>query len=76
MLDASLGGGTDAVKASGAVLEPEEVADVTAAAIAEERFLVLPHPEVYDYALRKATDIERWLAGMRRLHRRVIDSAR
>ena len=32
--------------AAGAVLEPEEVADVVAEAIAEERFLILPHPEV------------------------------
>ena len=45
---------------------------VAAEAIAEERFLVLPHPEVHDYALRKATDIERWLAGMRRLNRRFV----
>jgi NAD(P)-dependent dehydrogenase (short-subunit alcohol dehydrogenase family) len=65
------GNAVSAVKASGAVLEPQDVAEVTASAIADERFLVLPHPEVHDYALRKATDIERWLAGMRRLNRRV-----
>ena len=58
------------VKASGVVLEPDDVAELAARAIAEERFLVLPHPEVHDFALRKATDIERWLAGMRRLNRR------
>jgi NAD(P)-dependent dehydrogenase (short-subunit alcohol dehydrogenase family) len=72
MLQMSLGGGTDVVRASGAVLEPEEVADIVADAIAEERFLILPHPEVYDFALRKATDIERWLAGMRKLQARII----
>ncbi len=72
MLNAQFGGGTDVVKASGAVLEPDEVADITADAIAEERFLILPHPEVHDFALRKATDIERWLAGMRRLQARII----
>jgi NAD(P)-dependent dehydrogenase (short-subunit alcohol dehydrogenase family) len=70
MLRESLGGGTDVVRASGAVLEPEDVAELTAQAIADERFLVLPHPEVYDYTVRKATDIDRWLAGMRRLQRR------
>ena len=60
------------------VLEPDDVAELAAEAIAEERFLVLPHPEVHDYALRKATDIERWLAGMRRLQptvRRVRPSS-
>jgi NAD(P)-dependent dehydrogenase (short-subunit alcohol dehydrogenase family) len=75
MLRDSLGGGTEAVRASGAVLEPEDVANVTIEAITEERFLVLPHPEVHEYALRKATDIERWLAGMRRLNQRFSGSA-
>ena len=35
-------------------------------AIRDERFLVLPHPEVATYMERKATDRDRWLAGMRR----------
>jgi hypothetical protein len=34
--------------------------------IAEERFLILPHPEVAEYFRRKAGDYDRWLAGMRR----------
>jgi NAD(P)-dependent dehydrogenase (short-subunit alcohol dehydrogenase family) len=72
MLRESLGGGTDVVRASGAVLEPDEVAELAAEAIAEERFLVLPHPEVHDYVVRKATDVDRWLAGMRRLQRRHV----
>ena len=74
MLRESLGGGTDVVRASGAVLEPDEVAERAAEAIAEERFLVLPHPEVHDYVVRKATDVDRWLAGMRRLQRRFVES--
>lgn len=53
------------------VIEPEEVASATVAALAEGRFLVLPHPEVADYLQRKATDPDRWLAGMRRLQARV-----
>jgi NAD(P)-dependent dehydrogenase (short-subunit alcohol dehydrogenase family) len=73
MLQVSLGGGTDVVKASGAVLEPADVAELTVQAVVDERFLVLPHPEVHEYALRKATDIERWLAGMRRLNRRFAE---
>ena len=73
MLRESLGGGTDVVRASGAVLEPDEVAERAAEAIAEERFLVLPHPEVHDYVVRKATDVDRWLAGMRRLQRRYLE---
>ena len=37
---------TAAVKAAGAVLEPEDVADHVMRALREERFLILPHPEV------------------------------
>lgn len=55
------------VLASGAMLEPEVVADAVVEALREERFLVLPHPEVADYMRRRAEDPERWLRGMRRL---------
>ena len=48
-------------------LEPEQVADAVIAAIADEPFLVLPHPEVAEYFRRKGDDYERWLRGMRRL---------
>ena len=48
-------------------LQPEKVADVAAAALADDRFLILPHPEVADYAVRRATDPDRWLTGMNRL---------
>lgn len=53
------------------VLAPEAVADATAEALREGRFLVLPHPETASYARRRAEDPDRWLAGMRRLARRM-----
>ncbi len=55
-------------------LEPEEVADAAMTAIEEGRFLVLPHPEVADYYAARATDTERWLAGMRRLQQKVDEA--
>ena len=55
-----------AVTRAGTVLEPLDVADVVLEALAEERFLVLPHPEVLDFFRRKGSDYDRWLAGMRR----------
>jgi NAD(P)-dependent dehydrogenase (short-subunit alcohol dehydrogenase family) len=67
-----LGGGGHVVRAVGAILEPEEVADVVAEAIAEERFLILPHPEVAGYLAMKGTEHARWLAGMRKLQQRVV----
>jgi NAD(P)-dependent dehydrogenase (short-subunit alcohol dehydrogenase family) len=47
------------------IAEPEEVADAVVKAISEERFLVLPHPEVARYYQSKAADHDRWLAAMR-----------
>ena len=58
---------TAVVSAAGALIEPEEVADAVVDALREERFLVLPHPEVLTFFQRKASDYDRWLAGMRRL---------
>jgi NAD(P)-dependent dehydrogenase (short-subunit alcohol dehydrogenase family) len=55
---------------AGAV-EPAFVADVVVAGLADERFLILPHPEVAEYFRRKASDYDRWLRGMRRLQQRI-----
>jgi NAD(P)-dependent dehydrogenase (short-subunit alcohol dehydrogenase family) len=57
-----------------AAIEPEQVADALAAAMAEGRFLVLPHPEVHDYYVHRATDTDRWLRGMSRLQQRVEEA--
>jgi NAD(P)-dependent dehydrogenase (short-subunit alcohol dehydrogenase family) len=54
------------------MLEPEDVATAVVEGIAEERFLILPHPTVAEYMRRKVTDYDRWLAGMRRLQQRLI----
>ena len=52
-------------------IEPSDVADAVIACLAEERFLILPHPEVEEYMRRKTSDYDRWLRGMRRLQARV-----
>ena len=57
-----------------AAIEPEQVAEALAAAMAVGKFLVLPHPEVRDYYVHRATDTDRWLRGMSRLQRRVDDA--
>ncbi len=62
---------TRVVTAASAVLEPEEVADAVVDGLRDERFLILPHPEVGEYFQRKAADYDRWLAGMRRLQASV-----
>src|SRR3954463_250203 len=55
------------VAAAGQILEPDEVAGHVMDAIAANRFMVLPHPEVAEFRRRKVADPDRWLAGMRRL---------
>jgi NAD(P)-dependent dehydrogenase (short-subunit alcohol dehydrogenase family) len=62
---------TDIVATAGAMLEPEDVAAAVVEGLHEERFLILPHPEVMTFLRRKVDDHERWLAGMRRLQARV-----
>ena len=60
--------GGASIKASGEIITADKVADAVVAGLDAERFLILPHPEVATYFQRKATDYDRWLAGMRRLH--------
>ncbi|PRY48721.1 NADP-dependent 3-hydroxy acid dehydrogenase YdfG [Geodermatophilus tzadiensis] len=57
------------VAASGRVITPEDVAQSVVEGLADERFLILPHPEVATYWAQKAAEPERWLAGVRRLVR-------
>ncbi len=52
------------------MLEPEAVAQMVVEALAEERFLILPHPRVMELMQRKTGDYERWRRGMRRLQAR------
>jgi NAD(P)-dependent dehydrogenase (short-subunit alcohol dehydrogenase family) len=48
-------------------VEPEQVAGDVVKGLDEERFLILPHPEVAEFVRRRAVDHDRWLRGMRRL---------
>lgn len=58
------GAGAAAVRG---VLSPEDVADAVVEGLRDERFLILPHPDVALYEQRRAGDRDRWLAGMQRL---------
>jgi len=55
-----------AVAAFGDILEPDQVAGIVVEGLAAEKFHILPHPEVATFVQRKATDVDRWPAGMRR----------
>jgi NAD(P)-dependent dehydrogenase (short-subunit alcohol dehydrogenase family) len=55
-----------AVVSAGEVLTPEQVARDVLAGVADERFLILPHPQVLEMYRHKSADYDRWLSGMRR----------
>lgn len=61
-----------AVVSAGTVLDPDQVAAFALEAMRENRFLVLPHPEVLDMYRQKGADYDGWIAGMRRYRRRLI----
>jgi len=54
------------------IIEPSALADTVVEAMREERFHVLPHPEVEEYVRRKGDNIDRWLLGMQRLRKRTL----
>jgi NAD(P)-dependent dehydrogenase (short-subunit alcohol dehydrogenase family) len=60
-----------ATLASGALLEPDDVADAVVAALREGRFLVLPHAEVAERERHRTADRDRWLRGMRKWRRQL-----
>ncbi|MFN8053030.1 MAG: SDR family oxidoreductase [Acidimicrobiales bacterium] len=53
------------------IIEPATLADVVVAGLRSEQFLILPHPEVAEYLVNKATTPDRWIGGMRKLQRRL-----
>ena len=50
-------------------IEPEDVADALFEGMGEDRFLILPHPEVAEYYQARAAHPDQWLGGMNRLQR-------
>lgn len=65
------GGGSAGVDG---MLMPAQVATDVVAAMRDETFLVLPHPEVLEYFRRKAQDYDRWLGGMQKVYARQFEN--
>jgi NAD(P)-dependent dehydrogenase (short-subunit alcohol dehydrogenase family) len=75
LLRAATGGVSGEVVTAQGVITPEEVADAVIDGLHDERFLILPHPEVATYVGRKAGDPDRWIGGMRKLQGRITGGA-
>jgi len=61
----------NAVIGGGGVLDPEQAAERILEGLAQERFLILTHPEMREFMVVKAQDTERWIRGMTKLWARV-----
>lgn len=72
MLDAlkTMPGG--AALTSSGVITPEQLAETVVEGLRDERFLILPHPEVAQYEQNRANDRDRWIRGMQKLQARVL----
>lgn len=55
------------------VLSPEQCAEVILDGIEKEQFLITPHPEVRNFMVHRASDPDRWLAGMRRYRQGLLN---
>lgn len=70
-----LGGAAGSQNVDG-VLAPADVAEAVVKGLEAESFLILPHEQVTTYMQRKTGDYDRWIRGMVRLRRGVIDGAK
>ncbi|MFJ1734257.1 SDR family oxidoreductase [Streptomyces sp. NPDC088254] len=68
MLDATGTAGDLVLKPT--AIEPKDVADALFKGIEEDRFLILPHPEVSGYYEARAADPDRWLTNMNHLQQK------
>jgi NAD(P)-dependent dehydrogenase (short-subunit alcohol dehydrogenase family) len=57
------------------ILSAEYVADCVLGGIQDNRFLVLPHPQVRTYVERRARDHDRWINGMQRYRRKLLEDS-
>lgn len=52
-------------------IPPAAVAEAVVQGMAEETFLILPHPQVKEFFQMKADDHDRWIRGMQRLNQKL-----
>ena len=55
------------------IIEASALAQTVVETMREERFHVLPHPEMEEYVRRKGDNVDRWLLGMQRLRKRTLE---
>ncbi|GHF26727.1 dehydrogenase [Kordiimonas sediminis] len=56
------------------IMPAEELAEKTVAAMKDGQFMIRPHAQVESYFQNKAANHDRWVGGMRKLRRNVMDA--
>ena len=54
----------------------DDAAEAVLAGIRDEKFLILPHPEVLDFFRHKTEDYDRWIRGFQRLQQKLTRQAK
>jgi NAD(P)-dependent dehydrogenase (short-subunit alcohol dehydrogenase family) len=66
--------GGEAIVAASPLLTPEQVADSVVDGVRDERFLILPHPDVAARELDKVSNRDAWLARMRAFQQQMLNA--
>ncbi|MDW3223709.1 MAG: SDR family oxidoreductase [Paracoccaceae bacterium] len=61
----------DAIEADG-LLTAQEVAEAIISGVETDRFMILPHPEIAEFAQSRARDHDTWITGMQRLRAKSL----
>lgn len=61
-------------KARGSLLTADDVAQAIIAGVEDNRFLILPHPDVKAYTAQRSADHDRWITGMQMLRSKAQDA--
>jgi NAD(P)-dependent dehydrogenase (short-subunit alcohol dehydrogenase family) len=56
-------------------IEVEECAEAVVKALEAETFLILPHPEVADFIVKKASNYDKWLSWMSGLRNKILSES-
>lgn len=63
----------DAVELPAGTITPDVVAESVVEGIRQEKFLILPHPEIAKYIQFKSADYDKWLRSMVKLREKVAN---
>ena len=70
-----LGYGEDKINLEASPMSAEELAEIIIPEIIDKKFLILPHPEVYEFMNFKSRNYDKWIERMHKLRIRTLKEA-